>query len=275
MAQHFKYLIVGGGTTAEAAVCGIRDVDPDGDIAIIGAETEPPYDRPRLSRGLRTGEPIDAIARPTDSRGVAMHLGRTVTAVAPWNRSLADDQKSVYTFDKLLLATGGAPRRLPRDDDKVIHLRDFNAWRRLSASLGEGRRFAVIGGGFVGSEIAAALAMNGKEVVIVFPGVGICSHIFPRDLSLFLSDHYRRNGVDVRAGETFQGVAARGGRFVLSTRNVRAFGTRDVPVDGIVAGIGIQPNVGLARAAQLGVGNGILVDERLRTTSRDIYAAGD
>ncbi len=275
MAQHYRYLIVGGGMTADAAARGIREVDPGGSIGIVGAEAEPPYDRPRLSKGLWRGDPLDDARDPPEASGVTFHLGRTVTAIAPWSRSAVDDRKTVYTFEKLLLATGGSPRRLPRNDDKAIHLRDFNAYRRFSASLGEGKRFAVIGGGFVGSEIAAALAINGKEVVMVFPGDGICSRIFPRDLSLFVGDYYRRRGVEVLTGETFQGASARGARLVFSTRHVKSFATREIPVDGIVAGIGIQPNVALAHHAQLGVGDGILVDDCLRTTVRDIYAAGD
>ncbi len=275
MAQHYKYLIVGGGMTAEAAVRGVRDVDPDGDIAIISAEPDPPYDRPRLSKGLRKGEPLESIPRPAEPRGVALHLGRTVTAVAPWNRTLADDQRAVYTFDKLLLATGGTPRKLPMADDRIIHFRSLSDYRRLSESLGQGTRYAVVGGGFIGSEVAAALAMHGKEVVIAFPGEGICSHMFPRDLSLFLNDYYRRKGVEVLPGETFRGLASRNGRYVVTTRNVKTVGARAVPVDGIVAGIGIVPNVALARAARLGVGNGILVDEFLRTNSPAIFAAGD
>ncbi len=275
MGQRVKYLIVGGGMTAHAAACGIRDADPGGDIAIVGAESDPPYDRPRLSEGLRKGAALDAIAPRPESLGATLHLGRTVTAVAPWNRTLVDDQRTVYTFDKLLLATGGTPRRLPAGDDRVIHFRNLNDYRRLSASLGQGRRYAVVGGGFIGSEIAAALAMNGKEVVIAFPGEGLCAHMFPRDLSLFLNDYYRGKGVEVLAGETFQGMALRGGRYHLSTRNVKTNGARVVPVDGIVAGIGIVPNVALAREAKLGVGNGILVDEFLRTNSPDVYAAGD
>ena len=272
---HFKYLIVGGGVTADAAARGIRDVDPDGAIGIVSAETDPPYDRPRLSKGLWTGDPPAEIRSGMETRGVTFHLGRTVTAVAPWNKCVVDDRRTVYSFDKLLLATGGAPRRLPTANDRVIHLRNLNDYRRLAATLGEGRRYAVVGGGFIGSEIAAALAMNGKEVVIVFPGDGICSHIVPRDLSLFLNDYYRQKGVEVLAGETFHEAATRGGRLVLSTRNVKTFASREVPVDGIVAGIGILPNVALAREAKLGVGNGILVDDRLRTNSPDIYAAGD
>ncbi len=271
----FKYLIVGGGVAADAAARGIREVDPDGSIGIVSAEADPPYDRPRLSKELGPGDPPEGFRRPAETPGLAIHLGRTVTGLAPWSKCVVDDRKTVYGFDKLLLATGGTPRRLLAANDRVIHLRDLNDYRRLSASLAEGRRYAVVGGGFIGSEIAAALAASGKEVVIVFPGEGICSHVLPRGLSLHLNDYYREKGVEVLAGETFREAAIRGGRLVLTTRNVKTFRTREVPVDGIVAGIGIQPNIALAREAKLGVGDGILVDWRLRTNSPDIYAAGD
>ncbi len=272
---HFRYLIVGGGVAADAAARGIREVDPDGPIGIVTAETDPPYDRSRLCRGLRAGDPPEEIRRADGIPGVTIHLGRTVTALAPWNKCVVDDRRTVYGFDKLLLATGGAPRRLPTAGDRVIHLRSLNDYRRLSAALGEGRRFAVVGGGFIGSEVAAALAASGREVVIVFPGDGICSHVVPRGLSLFLNDYYRQRGVEVLAGEAFQDAATRGGRLVLATRNVKSFRIREIPVDGIVAGIGTTPNDALARDAKLAVGNGILVDGRLRTNSPDIYAAGD
>ncbi len=271
----FKYLIVGGGVAADAAARGIRDVDPDGPIGIVSAEPDPPYDRPRLSKGFGAEDSPAAPGSPAETPGVELLLGRTVTTLAPWNKCVVDDRKTVYGFDKLLLATGGTPRKLLAANDRVIHLRTLNDYRRLSASLGEGRRYAVVGGGFIGSEIAAALAMSGKEVVIVFPGDGICSHVLPRGVSLFLNDYYRQKGVEVLAGETFREAATRGGRLVLTTRNVKTFRTREVPVDGIVAGIGILPNVALAREAKLGVGDGILVDWRLRTNSPDIYAAGD
>ena len=141
---HFKYLIVGGGVTADAAARGIRDVDPDGAIGIVSAETDPPYDRPRLSKGLWTGDLPDEIRTRTETRGVAFHLGRTVTAIAPWNKSVVDDRRTVYSFDKLLLATGGTPRRLPTANERVIHLRNLSDYRRLSASLGEGLGAATL-----------------------------------------------------------------------------------------------------------------------------------
>ncbi len=271
----YRYLIVGGGMTADAAVRGIREVDANGSIAIVGAERDAPYDRPPLSKGLWKGDPLDKVWRGTGSLGVDLLLGRTVTAIDPWNKHVVDDRKVVHGFEKLLLATGGTPRRLPADDGKVVYFRTLDDYRRLRGLLDQGRRFAVVGGGFIGSEIAAALAMNGKEVAIVFPGEGIGAHVFPRDVSRFLNGYYREKGVEVFPGETVDRVETRAGRLVLKVRGVKTLDSRDLPVDGIVAGIGILPNVDLARAAKLAVGNGILVDECCRTSHPDIYAAGD
>src|SRR5437660_5617837 len=109
----YTYLIVGGGMTADAAVQAIREADPAGSVGLIGAESHPPYDRPPLSKGLWKGKPLDSIWRKIDARGVTLHLGRQARTLDPPNNCVADDQGTVYTFDKLLLATGGSPRRLP------------------------------------------------------------------------------------------------------------------------------------------------------------------
>src|SRR5690606_5632510 len=131
-----------------------------------------------------------------------LHLGRTARTIDPQHKQVADDQGTVYTFDKLLLATGGRPRRLPFGEEQIIYFRTLADYRRLRALADQGQRFAVIGGGFIGSEIAAALAMNGKQVVLLFPGDGIGGHIFPHELSQFLNGFYRQKGVEVWTGES-------------------------------------------------------------------------
>ena len=266
----YKYLIVGGGMTADAAVSGIRELDSKGSIGLISAELEIPYDRPPLTKKLWKGEPLESIWRHTKERNVDLYLERTVRAIDVERKTVADDKNETYSFDKLLLATGASPRRLPFDGDDIMHYRTVEDYRRLRAWTTKGTRFAVIGGGFIGSEIAAALAMNGKQVVMVFPGRGICSRMFPSDLSQFLNDFYRQKGVEVWSGESAIGMERRGEQFVLKTQS-----RREVVIDGVVAGIGVQPNVELARMAGLKTGDGIVVDEFLRTSQPDIYAAGD
>jgi 3-phenylpropionate/trans-cinnamate dioxygenase ferredoxin reductase subunit len=267
---HYRYLIVGGGMTADASVRGIREIDNDGSIGLIGMEPDPPYNRPPLSKGLWKGKSLEGIWRGTEELQVALHLGREAQVLDAQRKRLTDDQGTIYTFDKLLLATGGTPRRLPIGDDHIIYFRTLQDYRRLRALTQRGQRFGVIGGGFIGSEVAAALAMNDKDVVMAFPEEGIGARIFPADLAHFLNDYYRQKGVEVLAGELISGLEARGDRIALKTKSAQ-----EVLVDGVVAGIGIQPNLELARAAGLAVENGIVVDEFLRTSHRDVYAAGD
>ncbi|OHB68236.1 MAG: pyridine nucleotide-disulfide oxidoreductase, partial [Planctomycetes bacterium RBG_13_62_9] len=267
--SHYKYLIIGGGMTADAAVQGIREVDPTGTIGLLSAEHDPPYDRPPLTKGLWKGKPFESIWRHTDSRDVDLHLGCCAETIDASRRQISDSTGRTYTYDKLLLATGGRPRRLPFGGDLIIYYRTAEDYRRLHATAEQRRRFAVIGGGFIGSEIAAALAMNEKQVIMIFPELGISGRLFPEDLSHFVGDSYREQGVEVLAGETVSGFERRGEEFLLRTSS------REILVDGVVAGLGIEPQVDLARQAGLDLDDGIVVDEFLRTSHADIYAAGD
>ena len=181
----YKYLIIGGGMTGDAGVHGIRAVDCAGSIGLIGAESHRPYNRPPLSKALWKDKPLDSIWRKDDVSGVSFHLGRTVQIVDSKNKRVTDDQGTVYTFDKLLLATGSTPRRLPFGGEQIIYFRTLDDYQRLRGLTEQGRRFAVIGGGFIGSEIAAALTMNGKEVVMIFPGERSADACFRRTSASF------------------------------------------------------------------------------------------
>jgi NADPH-dependent 2,4-dienoyl-CoA reductase/sulfur reductase-like enzyme len=267
---HYKYLIIGGGMTADAAVQAIRKVDADGSIGLISSELVPPYDRPPLSKGLWKGKTIDSIWRKTEGLDVTFHFGRIVRSLDPEDKHATDDEGQVYTFDKLLLATGGTPRQLPFGMEQIIYFRTLQDYERLRALAEKGSRFAVIGGGFIGSEIAAALTMNGKEVVMIFPGEAIGAHMFPRDLALFLNEYFRKKGVEVWAQESVTGMKNHGGPLIVEMK-----GRGPTVVNGVVAGVGIQPNVELAETAGLKVEDGIVVDEFLCTSYPDIYAAGD
>jgi 3-phenylpropionate/trans-cinnamate dioxygenase ferredoxin reductase subunit len=271
----YTYLIVGGGMTAAAAAQGIRKVDPIGSIGVIGTDEHPPYDRPPLSKKLWKGGSLESIWRPIEDPNATLHLGRTVRQVDARNKRVTDDQGTVYGYGKLLLASGGTPRRLPFGGEQIIYYRTLNDYHRLRALSEVKQEFVVIGGGFIGSEIAAALAMNGKKVVMAFPDVAIGARMFPPDLAAFLNDYYRQKGVDVRPGQRVTGLETRGGRSVLKVRDAQGAGEGELVTDGVVSGIGIEPNVELAQAAGLDVDNGIRVDASLRTSQPDIYAAGD
>jgi NADPH-dependent 2,4-dienoyl-CoA reductase/sulfur reductase-like enzyme len=269
--KHYPYLIIGGGMTADAAARAIRAVDPSGAVGLISAEAQAPYARPPLSKGLWKGDPESGIWRGTDTIGADLRLGRRVTAIDAKQRTVTDDRGDVVSYDKLLLATGGTPRRLPFGGNKqIIYYRTYDDYRRLHALAQEQLHFAVLGGGFIGSEVAAALRLAGRDVVMLVPEDGIGARVFPADLSRYLVTYYREQGVDVRSGE---GLAAL--RQDASKVVVRTTGGKELAVDVVVAGLGIQPNVELAEQAGIHVENGIVVDEMLRTNVPEIFAAGD
>jgi 3-phenylpropionate/trans-cinnamate dioxygenase ferredoxin reductase component len=268
---NYKYLILGGGMTADAAVRGIREIDRSGSIGVLSSEACAPYNRPPLSKGLWKGGKLEDIWRKTETvAGVTLHLQTTAVQLDRAQKFVLDDRQTKYTYEKLLIATGGTPRRLPSGNDSIIYFRTLDDYQRLHALAERGTRFAVIGGGFIGSEIAAALRMNQKQVVMAFLEDGICARVFPPDLAKFVTELYRQKGVEVIPEKTVEGVAAEQGRF-----RVGLSGVNPTEVDGVVAGLGIIPNTQLAAGAGLEVSDGIVVDELLRTSAEDIYAAGD
>jgi len=270
MNYQYTYLIIGGGMASASALHGIREVDQHGHIAVISAEKHQPYDRPPLSKQLWTGKKsVDDIWRPLPD-GVTVYSGRTAVELDLARKEVRDDVGEIYSFDRLLLATGGSPRRLPFGGDDIIYFRSLDSYRRLRALAEEYNRFAVIGGGFIGSELAAALATQGKQVTMIFPDPAIGARLFPAELAGYVTDYYREHGVEVMAGDTAIGLQGEGTELTLLTESGRR-----IEVNGVVAGIGITPNMALAEAAGLEVANGIVVDNSLRTSHPDVYAAGD
>jgi NADPH-dependent 2,4-dienoyl-CoA reductase/sulfur reductase-like enzyme len=267
---HYRYLIIGGGMAADAAVRGIRELDPDGAIGLVGSEPDPPYSRPPLSKALWKGEPLESVWRNTGEVGVELHLGRTAHELDLAAKRVRDTGDGEYSFDKLLLATGGTPRRLAFGGEEVIYFRTLEDYRRLRALAAPGKSFAVIGGGFIGSEIAAALAMQGCRVTMFFPDSGIGARLFPADLAGFLNGYYAEHGAEPRPGESVTGIRKSGSGMAVETGS----GT-SLTVDAVVAGIGITPNTGLAAAAGLRVEDGIVVNQHLVTSHPDVFAAGD
>ncbi len=265
-----KYLIVGGGMTADSAIRSIRKIDPSGSIAMFSDERDPPYDRPPLSKALWKDKPFDSIWRSPNGLDVDMHLGKKVVSLDAAEKTVTDDAGNDYTYEKLLLATGGSVRRLPEADDSVIYFRTAGDYRKLRALCERGSDFVVIGGGFIGSEIAAALAMKGKRVTMIFPSNGIGSRVYPQPLVTFLNSYFEEKGVKLLDSETVKSVRTKDGKTIVTTGK-----DEKITADGIVAGLGIQPNTALAEQAGLKVDNGIVVDELLRTSNPDIYAAGD
>lgn len=190
-------------------------------------------------------------------------------------RTTTDNRGDMRSFGKLLLATGVRPRTLPFGQHSIIAYRTVDDYRRLRVLVDTHRRIAVIGGGFIGSELSASLAANQMKVSLLFPGDGIGDSLFPADLSQFLNGYYREKGVEVLTGETAFALDQNGARMRLRARNKDGTSEREVEVDGVVAGIETEPNVTLAESAGIAVDNGIIVDELLRTNHPNVWAAGD
>ncbi|GAP16148.1 uncharacterized NAD(FAD)-dependent dehydrogenase [Longilinea arvoryzae] len=271
----FDYLIIGGGMTAAAAALGIRELDAGGSIALLGDEPHPPYDRPDLSKKLWLGKSEDKVWRKLPDKGLTLLLSDRAAALDPARSQVLTAGGNTLHYHKLLLATGGVPRKLPFAPDEVVYFRTLDDYHTLRRWTGQGKRFGVIGGGFIGSEITAALTLTGEKVVMVFPEVGIGARLFPTDLATHLNEYYRQKGVEVLAGLEIQSIDRRKDGFVMVAKD-----GQEVMVDHIIAGIGIRPNTSLAEAAGVTIadsqnGGGIQVDEHLRTNLPNIYAAGD
>ncbi|MEX2143156.1 MAG: FAD-dependent oxidoreductase [Anaerolineales bacterium] len=267
----YKYIIVGGGMAGDSAAQGIRAVDKTGSIALIGSENFPPYIRPPLTKGLWTGKKkLEDIWRQTAGHQVDLYLNQRVKTIDPHKKVVTDDQGLQFEYERLLLATGGRPRQLPFGEGLIRYFRTLDDFQALHEQAARGGRFAVIGGGFIGSELAAALAMNQQPVTIIFPGKGICANIFPPGLVAHLNEYYQQKGVEVWNGEKVTDVRPSTQGMVVETKS-----GKKLEVDFVAAGLGIEPNVELAEQLGLNVDNGILVGEDLQTSQADIYAAGD
>jgi 3-phenylpropionate/trans-cinnamate dioxygenase ferredoxin reductase subunit len=263
----FDYVVIGAGMTGHAAAQGIRSEDASGSIALLGDEPVAPYARPPLSKGLWGGQGEGSIWLP----GVDAVTLRTGVRVAGIDRSqhrVVLETGEAIGYRRLLLATGGTPRRLPFGGDQVVYFRTVADYRRVRA-LPVGKHVAVVGGGFIGSEIAASLATTGYRVTLIFPEEGIGARLFPRALSLHLNGYYAERQVEVHPQEQVTGIDARGERSTVRTDH------GEIEADLVVAGLGIRPNDRLAGEAGLEVDDGIVVDASLRTADPDVLAAGD
>jgi len=261
-----RYLIVGGGMTGDAAVKGIRERDADGSIVLVSAEQDPPYARPPLTKGLWSGGDEAKIWRGTADAGADLRLGRRIVSLDLDGRRATDDAGDEYAWEKLLLATGGRPRMISGTEG-VIYYRTLDDYRTVRALVHEGARAVVIGGGFIGSEIAASLTANGCLVTMIFPDAGVSSRVLPAALSAYVTEDYRKRGVEILTEETVEAASA---------GSVTTGSGRTIEADIVIAGLGLEPATDLAEAAGLEVDNGIVVDEFGRAAGyEDVFAAGD
>ncbi len=271
------YVVVGAGLTAANAVSELRAAGFGGSIVVYGDEHHLPYERPPLSKGYLLGdaELESAFVHPPqwyDDQEVDLRLGTTVSAVDPAAHTVTADD-TTQPYDRLLIATGATPRRLPMADDSgapVAYLRTIEDSNRLKEAFGAGRQVAVVGAGWIGLEVAAAARAVGCDVTVLESLDLPLLRVLGPEVARSFADLHRAHGVDLRLGIQVAGVEKDGQRAVVHLGD----GSR-LEADLLVVGIGVAPNTALAEAAGLETDNGVLVDEHLAASAPDVFAAGD
>ncbi len=270
-------VVVGAGLAAAKAVEQLRESGFDGSVVVYGDEQHLPYERPPLSKGYLMGK--DPLSGATvhdqawyDEHGVELRLGASVSGIdlaAKVVRAPDGDQ----SYDKLLLATGAAPRRLAMADDSgapVTYLRTIEDSDRLRQGFADGNRVAIIGGGWIGLEVAAAARSAGCEVTVLESLELPLLRVLGPEVAQRFAELHREHGVDLRTQVQVAGVDQRG-----AGAGVRLADGSVLEADLLVVGVGVLPNTRLAEEAGLDVDKGVLVDEHLRTSDPAVFAAGD
>lgn len=270
-------VIVGAGLAAGKAVQELRESGFDGHIVLYGAETHPPYERPPLSKGylMGTDDLEAAVVHPLEwyrGHDVDIRLGTRVTSIDPGARTVtAWGQQQGY--DKLLLATGAQPRRLPiadRSEAPVTYLRTVEDSDRIRSLLRPGRRLVIVGGGWIGLEVAAAARNAGAHVTVLEALDMPLGHVLGPEVAQIFTALHTAHGVDIRVNAVVSSIEGDDGRACVGLSDGST-----VEADLILVGIGAVPEVALGQAAGLRTDNGIVVDAQLRTSHPDIFAAGD
>ena len=273
MAQHF--VIVGAGECGARAAVALREQGFDGDVTLIGGETHLPYERPPLSKEGMLAEVFAAKTIATAERlaeaNVTFQGGVQIEGIDRAAKRLLRADGGAVSYDKLLLATGAMPRRLAdTEGERIVYLRTLDDALRLRQELEPGRRLAIVGGGFIGLELAASARARGAEVTLIEALPRLLSRAVPAAIAAQLQARHEFEGVQLIFGD---GIAAI--RSDASAATVHLNSGRRVVADLVLVGIGAVPNTALAGAAGLSIDNGIAVDRHLATNDADILAAGD
>jgi 3-phenylpropionate/trans-cinnamate dioxygenase ferredoxin reductase subunit len=271
--------IIGAGQAGGWAAQTLRKEGFTGAIVLIGEEPHPPHERPPLSKSVLSGEAAPEsthLQKPAafEALGLDWKPGARVTRIDPGGKRIELADGASVAYDKLILCTGGRARRLgaPGAESTAVHtLRTVEDALALAPMLAPGRRVVVVGGGWIGLEVAATARKKGAEVVVVEAQSRLCERTVPREMSEHLLALHQSHGTRVLLGAAIKGIAAGadGGAVVtLADGELLA-------CDAIVAGIGMVPNDELARDAGLECDGGVVVDSSCRTSDPDIFAAGD
>jgi 3-phenylpropionate/trans-cinnamate dioxygenase ferredoxin reductase component len=268
-------VIIGAGECGVAAALTLREAGYSGPVALIGAEPHLPYERPPLSKAAITDErePSPRTIAGSDRLAAASIDLRTSNPAHAINRRekrvlLADNTSVAY--DKLLLATGASPRRLPNAPASVAYLRTYDDALRIRALLRRDSRIVIIGAGFIGLELAASARRRGAIVHVIEAQSRILKRAVPKEIAVAVAARHAAEGVEILCGRNIAGIEENHSSILLLTIDGRQF-----EADVCIVGIGAAPVTDLAQVAGLEIENGVAVDECLRTSDPDIFAAGD
>jgi 3-phenylpropionate/trans-cinnamate dioxygenase ferredoxin reductase subunit len=272
------FIIVGASLTGAKAAEELRARGFDGRVVLIGSEPERPYERPPLTKDYLRGESERDKDHVHEAGYYAEHdiellTGTTATAIDPGASRVTLDDGRELRYDRLLLATGAEPRRIPvpgAELDGVHYLRTLADCDVLRERLDAGGRLVVVGAGWIGSEVAASARQRGLEVTLIDPLALPNERVFGSEIGSFYRDVHAQQGIDLALGD---GVAAFEGDGAVA--RVRTSSGRAIECDFAVVGIGVLPRVGLAQDAGLEVDNGVVVDEKLQSSAPNVFAAGD
>ncbi|WP_337184772.1 FAD-dependent oxidoreductase [Shinella sp.] len=270
-----SFVIVGAGECGARAAFALREKGFDGAITLIGSETHLPYERPPLSKEALVadaGPKLVAAAERYVEAGIDLLLGRTACEIDRAARHVVMGDGTVVAYDRLLLATGARPRALPGTNHggRIAALRSHEDAARIRAHLVEGSHVAILGGGFIGLELAASARKLGASVTLVEGLPRVLTRGVPPEIAEIVADRHIAEGVEILCGAKVTGIEDLPGEVRIALEDGRV-----VSASLLVVGIGAVPNTELAEAAGLAVDNGIAVDGHLRTSDPDIFAAGD
>ncbi len=276
MRHDYDFLIIGGGMVADAAAKGIREQGSTGSIGIVGEERTAPFPRPALSKKLWTDPDFtrdDAALETAKETGASLHLGSPVVRVEPSDKTVTTEGGDVFGYDQLLIATGGHPRLIEglEPSERVLYFRTLSDYERLRELSRSHPDVVVVGGGYIGSEIAAALSAHDCSVTIVHPDEVLGGSMFPEPLARDFQQLFDDAGVRRAAGLSVTSGEQQGDEVVVQLSDGSS-----IKADVVVIGLGIEPAGDLVDSVvRRSDDGGIVVDERLLASAPDIYAAGD
>jgi len=278
MASTGRIVIIGAGQAGGRAAEAVRMAGHKGPVTLVGDETEPPYERPALSKGVLLGEetPESTHIHPRDhwrGKDIELVCGVRAEAIAPASRSVMFSDGTRLDYAHLILATGSRVRPLIGVDDTlggVHYLRTLADCSRLAKDLVPGRRMVVIGGGFIGLEVASSAAKVGLAVTVVERQPSLLERALPADIAAAVERMHRAKGVALRLGATVSALQGTGSVSAVVLDDGTA-----IPAEVVVIGIGIIPNTELAEIAGAASADGVVTDEFGRTSVEGLWAAGD